>query len=372
MELVKFELYKLCKQKMNWVGLLLLFIFLGLSIYLNTNGEAAKDYALYKGYEGKINPQLVTKKQQELTEMLNENTDGISKNDLQKIHVLSDFTQAGNMLANYHEEKSNLEKQMKTLSKSSYEYREAKYNLENLIKMGEPQFYYMKAWENVTSYTDFIGTLIISVMILIGISSIFSKEYSTGMYQFILSSKNGRKKIVTAKLVVSFLYVIILTSLFFLACIVMNLLFYGDYGYNHAIRNLSGFNGTLLTLKVWQYILIEYFIYLFGALAFSTLVMFISSKSKSSLSGIIWGAAILGLPNILIQVTYGQFHWLMNALNFSYSALMSVITLFYTGNLYNVFGHPVPLVYLSVPLFAVLSILFIYGTFHTIRKKQFI
>jgi hypothetical protein len=376
MQLVKFELYKLAKQKMIWIaGFLLILAFGFISVMNIQSGTAfSYNYSLYKGHEGKINQQEVKKKQKELNNFLEHNPSPFTKKENENIYYLMDFTNAGDQLVSYQEQMRSLEKQINkpNINKTSFSYKSAKYQLEKLKDIGEPNFYYTKAWQYVSAFTDFIGPLLISIMIIIGISSIFSKEHTTGMYQFILSSKDGRKKSVTAKIIASFIYVFFTCTTFFSACLLSSIVYWGIYGYNVPLRNLNVLSDTFLSIKVWQYIIIEYSLYLLGALAFTALIIFISSLSKSSLSGILWGAAVISFPVILRTAIPVQLHWIDVIGDFSYLTLMAVYNLFRTYNVYNVMGYPVPQLFLTLPLFVVLSIIFLYGTFQSIKRKQFV
>ena len=65
--------------------------------------------------------------------------------------------------------------------------------------------YYFVA-ESIVNYLSDDGVIFIGMLILVGIYSIFSRDTTTGVSQYTLTSKFGRTKLVTAKIIVTLTY----------------------------------------------------------------------------------------------------------------------------------------------------------------------
>src|SRR5690606_21533163 len=75
-----------------------------------------------------------------------------------------------------------------------------------LSKIDTSLFYYQKGPSQMIDMIYTFGFVITAFMLIVGISPIFSKEYSSGMDPFLLSSKYGRSKAVTAKLLAAMIF----------------------------------------------------------------------------------------------------------------------------------------------------------------------
>jgi ABC-type transport system involved in multi-copper enzyme maturation permease subunit len=84
----------------------------------------------------------------------------------------------------------------------SFEYKKTAVQLRTEQNLGEPQFANTVLWANLfANWGDFIILFLLFVPMAFIISPVFSFEASSGMDNLILSSRHGREKIVSAKIV---------------------------------------------------------------------------------------------------------------------------------------------------------------------------
>ncbi len=124
------------------------------------------------------------------------------------------------------------------------------------------------------------NTILIILLICFIISPIFSNEYQTGTANLILTSKNGKKSQIFAKMFTSISLAALLVVGVLLACYIAMILFYGNHGANAQIQ-------LLIPLITYHFTLLEVCILLFittlfGAVFMTAVAMLISSVSRKS------------------------------------------------------------------------------------------
>jgi hypothetical protein len=96
--------------------------------------------------------------------------------------------------------RENLSQMERDGKSGTFEYKSTQKQLDKEISLCEPQFANTVEWGNLfTNWGDTIMLFILFIPLSFLISPVFSGEAATGMDNLILSSRNGRRKIVTAK-----------------------------------------------------------------------------------------------------------------------------------------------------------------------------
>lgn len=187
---------------------------------------------------------------------------------------------------------------------------------------------------------------LIGFIIIVGISPIFTEEYSTGVDSLLLCSKLGRNSLVTSKITASLLFILILAAAF----ILMDLSFYHYNFYlpdsNAPIQSLLMFQGSPYNLTIVQMLLIISVIKLGGCMAFGLLVLFVSARTKSIILSFFINGSVLYIPFVL-PIDQSSFFYFIKEFNFE--KLMSVNEFFYINRTFNVFSHNIH--YFNVALF---------------------
>lgn len=365
MQLLKFELYKIFKQKsiyFTFIGLLLMSY-----LSLNYPYSPALEKEMYKQWEGAITEEKIQQAKSEYAVFMKKEKESKSNEEeiyseevslkiwmLQKI-ILSESVE-NHVAERLHELKSesnikaNLEEQM-------------------LKKIGVGHFSHHTGPAQSVSFVEFGAFIVIGVMLLIGLSAIYSKEYSTGVDHFIFSSKNGRKALAWAKIVASLSYTFIVVMAWELFNLIVNLLLHGKEGWSAPIQLITLYGNapyaeSPYAFSMLDYHLIQLGIHLIGALSFSLLIVLISSLCKNSLTTFFIGMSIFILPEFL------NVEWLRTIVDFSFISIVRVQFLFEEFKTVDIFGYPILYPVFACFVMLVLAIIFIRFVVQIIKHKE--
>lgn len=178
-------------------------------------------------------------------------------------------------------------------NKSTYEGRRNQLILDIYKERQINSFYDRSGLENYLKY-DF-SSLLVLLLLLLGISPIFSSEKETGMAPLLSSSKLGRHKTVMAKVWA----VVLFTSLFTMCFSVMDFAYYaiaaGFHGGQSALYTLIDFKYTPLTCTIWQYVILQGIAKWLGLVVVGFLFMLISSIFRETYPVFILGTGLIAL-----------------------------------------------------------------------------
>jgi len=192
-----------------------------------------------------------------------------------------------------------LQSKLKALEKqenqNTFEYKKISNFLQTLIKIGEPKFANILLWENLfTNWGEHMMQFLLFIPLTFIISPVFAAERSTGMDNLILSSRNGRRKIVTAKLLSVLVTSIVVITLYVTATFIFGFLPHASlHGWNAAIQSIPAYSRSMFKLKVWQFAIIAAIWLIFTGIVYSLIIAFISSRMKSQTTVAGTGLAIL-------------------------------------------------------------------------------
>ena len=365
--LTKFELYKLFAQKSVLLGIAVSF---AVTFYFLSQQVLPQDIShLYEPWEGQITQEDIQEvKQKEHQLAVKEEP---SWWDFKERYVYQEIL----LLKEYEQDRSEIinaiEAETKEVNSGSYRYQKLQLHKELLQDINYQNFYYKLPAEQMVYFIGTGGFVLLGALILIGISPIYSEEAATGLYQQMLSSKNGRKTIVQAKLLATVLFVLILS----IGIVLFDFLFwstaYSSEGWSAILQTINNFETSPYPFTIGTYFIIK-ITYLFVAgCSFATFVTLISALSNNTIISFIISSFLLGLQAQLVTGFYELPFVVTTILDFSHARGMMVDTLFQTFKTYNIFGYPVlyPVVYLTVLSLA--TAVFIYFTYKVIQRKQF-
>ena len=179
-------------------------------------------------------------------------------------------------------------------SGKTYTDQEKEYWIEKSSKVETPfeyDFYY--GWSNIfNSYQMMIVTII---AVCICLSSMFSGEYQSGADNIILTSKYGKSKAITAKIIASLIFATIVFVVYLLFAVGSVLIMFGTDGWDLPIQIMN-------MLSTYSLTFLEAFLYNVGIsyailLGMVGLTLFLSSKLKGSISVFIIDIAIVMIPS---------------------------------------------------------------------------
>ena len=381
-ELVKFELYKIFSKKVVWIlliGCIIASLSDTVTSYLDIKSKGLTYSSIQqigKEYEG----QVITQKKQDIFEEKCSNLlrkyykDKTSLNDQEKVQAfgMMDYMFWINpqyMVNGRMYKLDDMKKEIKRLEKEgatdTYEYKELKYIHDLIAKKPTPKYYFKFGWREATDFN--MNCMWMSILILISICTIFSNEYQSNTASIVLSSKNGQKNLIKAKVIAGLIF----STFVFL---VMNgiqiiiLAMHGFKGWNLPMSFLSSYVRTpydtnIGTLYIWG--LIVSFI---GILLFTLLIMLASLISKNNLVSLAIGVVILQGPEFIgrFMPTYNL---TKNFTELNVENLIGPISMFGSISTYNILGKPV--LYLNVIVtLAIVSIPIVLYFINRLGKKQ--
>lgn len=237
LRLLKFELYKIYKQKSIYLLFALLIGIISTGGWIDRSNEQ-DIYQEYQKWEGKITADQ-TKELERVRDVVNKKWDAnqnvtFEERTMYSIAELFSFR-------TYKTEERNKEITMLTekihQAPSSYEKRQGELKKEMLSSIDTSDFYYQKGPAVMMDMIYTFGFVITAFMTIIGIGPIFSKEYSSGMDQFLLSSKYGRSKAVTAKILASLVFILSVIAIWSLYSITRSVYSFGMHGWKSSLQS---------------------------------------------------------------------------------------------------------------------------------------
>lgn len=391
MELLKHELYKIFSKKILYITLLfflLVIIFLHPSAnyfpkeYGNVR-DFYKDY--YQQYEGPVTPEKVRLAEdgtRQIDEYIKEYTEQHNSSPVlfgaktaihRKSVVLSEILEADQKVKNHNALINTLEQRLKTMKnkgQNDYEYKKTKLHYSMVKNIKAPGIYFNWGWRETSEFINTFGTVIMGAMILLGVSTVFSDEYSTNMDALILSSKNGKNRVITAKFLAASIYILIIALFFTLLNLLIQFKIMGFVGGNSTLQALFRYENSPYGWTLVQYVPRQIAAHLFGSLAFGFIVLLVSSLCKSGLASFFISGCIFGLPLFFNSILYIKSGWIAKINEFSYAVLMRGQPLFSQFKAFNIFDHPVLYFNLMLLLFTLLSISVIYLTYRSFCSHQ--
>jgi hypothetical protein len=370
MSLFRFELRKLLLNKRTLLivaamAILYAAIGFGTSYFLVGNGESYKTYsALAAPVTGPLNEQKADEALQSyeaLKGRFGDNLEmiyyGTSSDPVLKFDV--DYANYTGYVNEYHNGapsdslsapygvnvlQAKLTELEKNGQKNTFEYRSLKNQLEKETALGEPSFANTVEWGNLfTNWGDTLMLFVLFIPLTFIVSSVFCREASTGMDNLILSSRNGRRRIVTAKIGAVAVTAVTVVGMYLLATFVFGFLSVGTVeGWDAALRSVPNYVRAPFGFTNSQFALVSALWVLLSGTVYALIVALISSRLKNQM-------AVLGVSLIVLFLNIGiaalgtgiqsALQWLTD---FGVASFALVGEVFSGYKVFNVFGFPVP------------------------------
>jgi hypothetical protein len=341
-QLTKHELYKIFSRKGIYIvaSIFIVLYFVGVSAVIS--GKAQIDDETYKPYFGATTIEKVEMAEKALIELENRlEIDDESKR--KQRNFLNAVVNAGRSEEVKKRELDSLQseiRQMESDGEQGYVYKQKVLEYELSKKQAPFGVYNNYAWEEIVDFFNTYGFVLLTVMLLFGLAPVFSDEYAAGMDAMILSTRHGRRKVVTAKIIASCMYIIGFALLFALLNVTMNFNAFGATGGDSPLLDISKYALTPYDFTVAEYVSYQVIMQILAAIAFGLLLIWISSVSKSVAVPIFAGGVILAAP-LLLEAIISPMGQPSIVLIFSYMMMMRVENLFMYFGTVNVFGYPI-------------------------------
>lgn len=384
MGILRYEIKKLFINKVAILIIIALTILPAITNYFNevnynkTIASVNDVYELEEQYEGKIDEVYFNKNADKLDLIKNKEQFQIANKDEQ---FYFDYYNAIKNLNTYEgktkqpvDSISSLKEQLERMDENkedgTYYYKNTKKKYEMMLSAGEPKFYFARGWNDFFSNTSKTASFFIGMIILLLVSSIFSNEYSSGMDSLILSSKNGRAKIVKYKLAASTIFSISLIIFYNIIQFISIMIPMTTRGWNTPIRSQLIFMYSPYNLTMLQYFGINIIFQIVGAVTLSFMVMLVSSLCKSSLATFFISFCIYLLPFIVILLGLNRISGVNSVMNLSITKMIGNYDVFKEYLSYNILGIPILHPYVIIVANTMVAIIFGILTKYVISKKD--
>ena len=245
----------------------------------------------------------------------------------------------------------------------SFDYQELSASLQRLEELGEPEFANALLWENLfNNWGEHMMQFLLFLPLAFVIAPVFAVERASGMDNLILSSRNGRRKIVTAKLLSVLAASTVVVTLYLAATFLFGFLPHGSFhGWGAAIQSIPAYARSMFPWKVWQLAAAGAAWLIFTGAVYSLIICFISSRMKSQM-----GTAGVSLAILFVNVglaamgdTVTQRLGVLVDFGLANVTLMKEVFGGYKG--FNVFGTNVSYPVMAVFVLGILAVLAILG-----------
>ncbi|MFA9456296.1 hypothetical protein ACERJO_05910 [Halalkalibacter sp. AB-rgal2] len=273
---------------------------------------------------------------------------------------------------------NELKEQMDRLSASRYDYRVAEKEL-GMLKEVESSygFYIVQAWLGMFHFIEpFFSVILLAILILIGLSPVFADEFTQRTTGLILATKNGKRHLVTAKLMAAVTYIVTIFLSLHVFNFILQLNKYGGIqGWNAPIQSLktaspySNYFNSPFAWEVWQFYAVTLSVQFFGSVAFALVVLSASVFTRNALVTFFVSGVVLGLPRVM-NVIGSEYQWAHFLTSFSYMETLRIERLFSSFNAYNVLGQPILYPVLQVIIYTIISVCLIGFIYRVFRKHQ--
>lgn len=178
---------------------------------------------------------------------------------------------------------------------NTFAYKKLSGSLNVLSALGEPKFANILLWENLfVNWGEHMMQFLLFIPLTFIIAPAFAVEKETGMDHLILSSRSGRRKIVTAKLLSILTASAVVVVLYVTATFIFNFLPHASlHGWDAAIQSIPTYARSMFGFKVWQFAVIGAAWLIFTGTVYSLIVGFVSSRVRNQRGAVGASLAIL-------------------------------------------------------------------------------
>lgn len=373
MKLFRVELYKMLSRKSIWVFIGIIMLLL-LIVFHSGNGQVKLQRIIQEDFYSDIEGPLTSEKMELIEnraeDMSHSSVSNIIKEEATRIKLIKDYYDS---LGQRIDDLGNRIQEMESKNEHGFEYQSLVKQKGMLERIKAPQVYMDRGW--ILALGTINRDFFVVILILFGVCTVFSTEYSHGTDSLILTSVRGKKRLVLAKFSSSLTF-IILVFIIMTAFVMVNLpSTYVLRGWDNPLQSVTTLswssNGTYMDspypITIKQYIIVSTLIRLIGCISVGLLALFVSSLSRSS-----FAAFLITLGIVFVPSGFGLLNseWLTSMSGFSFSALLFPGDLFRTYKAYNIFGYPVLHLDLVLVIYSVVSLILAYLTYISFKRHQ--
>lgn len=187
----------------------------------------------------------------------------------------------------------------KTGEKESYEYKKLEKAFNMISKVPEYEYRYTGGWMNLTDFN--VAATFITILVVLGLAPLFNNDNNGNMTEVVLSTREGRRKAVTSKIMAGLIYGMIvflyINSLNFISGFPLGL-----DGANGPANSLYGATSTPYNITIIEYYFTCLGLAFIATLLLALIVMILSLPIKNLMATIITGVGLYFLSPSLINI----------------------------------------------------------------------
>lgn len=381
MNLLQYEIKKLLfnKRSMIFIAILaLLYISVGVgnSLFTFQENSSFSEYSeIASDVEGSINQEFAATSTEKIQDLLSiygstHSVKRVCSRD-SELKLFFDYAQYADRVNSYTNGNSEsdeptgiveLEQELEQLKDNgktdTYQYKKLNKQLTTMKKLGAPEFHNVVLWQSLfEGWNGLILLILLFFPMAFLISSVYTKESTTGMDNLILSSEKGRTSIALAKLGAVAISTVFVTLIYFIATFIGNFLpFMSLKGGTVSVRSLGIMSNAQFDMSIFSFALITVLWVTFISIVFGAIIAYISSKFKNQASVFGVGIIILLLGIILEALGSNIVSKLQIIVDFCFDKVLNVSTILGSATTYNLFGFVVPYYILATIIFVLLGV----------------
>ena len=250
--------------------------------------------------------------------------------------------------------------------------RELSASLQRLEELGEPEFANTLLWENLfNNWGEHMMQFLLFVPLAFVIAPVFAVERSSGMDSLILSSRNGRRKIVTAKLLSVLVASIVVVVLYLAATFIFGFLPHGSFqGWDAAIQSIPTYARSMFRWKVWQFAAVGAVWLIFTGAVYSLIICFISSHMKGQMGTVGVSLAVLFVNVGLAAMGDTVTQRLGVLVDFGLANVTLAKEVFSGYKVFHVFGMNVSYPVMAIPVLAAIAAVAAFGIYRGQKSRS--
>lgn len=362
LDLIKFELYKIISKPIIKITSIILILYLILlptttfisnKIHYGGNSNLKKIALKYENpnyTEKDLSIDLERIEDKESTDLTKEE---YFLNNILRINYPSQsniYYSISNERYHYDEIVSKNKSLESAGDTNTYKYKNLKKAENMLSKLDTPSYKYMGSWNSICS--SLLMGVTTLIMLILGLSAIFSEDFEKNCAPVLLSTKLSRSKFPKAKIIAGLIYslIVYIGTVFLL---LLNGIINGFEGSTLALNHLYKYSPYDMT--VIEMYLISLLLLLLGVIIFSLVIMMLSLITKNSMITLALSVLIYSIPKLLILINSSneilRFVRYINITN-----LLESPNLFKFYDTINFFGEPILVPIMLVPIAIIIGI----------------
>lgn len=207
----------------------------------------------------------------------------------------------------------------------------------------------------------------IGLLLIVALTPMFSYEYGKKTDSLLLSAKYGKSKLIKAKMIVGFSLAVLSWLLIQLINIAIIFSFFGIEGSKSFVQNWAVNPSPYAFTYLTSYLAVTAMSFV-GLLFLTSMILLISSRSKTAFISLIISAIITLLPTVHLDILASRI--VQKILMFLPTNILIGVNHFKTFEAFYLFGNVIMLPSTAMVVASILSILMVMGAYFGFKRHQ--